>query len=311
MSIYSGPVVDAHHHFWEPRLGKQPWLKPGVDIGFRYGPYESLKCDYLPPDLQKDANDADIDLVGSVTMETEWDIDDPVGEMEYTSALSTKYGLPTASVAHAVLRDPGVGDVLARLAGINLVRGVRNKPGQAASPAEAHSSPSLLTNPDWQRGFAKLARFGLSFDLQVAWWHLYEAIPLLEKYTEIPVIINHAALPSTRTKEALQAWASAVDSISRFPQVFMKVSGIGRRGEPWTVSANSPIVLHAIESFGPERVMFASNFPVDSLTATYSEIWNGFRQIVSGFSEHEQRSMFLETAKRVYRLPRGLGDATK
>lgn len=303
MSLYDGPVIDAHHHFWEPRLGRQPWLRPGVDIGFRYGPYESLKRDYLPSDIRQDAAEAGIDLVGTVTMETEWEVEDPVGEMKYTEAIAEEHGLPNAAVAHAVLRDPQVGEVLALLAEIPLVRGVRNKPGQAPTPAEASSFPSLLTDVAWQRGFAQLARLGLSFDLQVAWWHLHEAVPLLEAHPEIPVIIDHAALPSDRSEEALEAWSRALEHVARFPQVSIKASGIGRRGARWTAEANGPIVRRLIEAFGPDRVMFASNFPVDGLTATYAEIWDGFRRIVADLDDEEQRQLFAGTAQRVYRLP--------
>ena len=306
MSLYDGPVIDAHHHFWQPRLGRQPWLRPGVDIGFRYGPYESLKRDYLPVDIRRDAAEAGIDLVGTVTMETEWELGDPVGEMEHTAGIAEEHGLPDAAVAHAVLRDPEVGAVLDALAGIPLVRGVRNKPGQAPTPAEAASAPSLLTDPSWRRGFALLARHGLSFDLQVAWWHLHEAVPLLEQHPEIPVIIDHAAMPSDRSPEALAAWSQALEHVARFPQVSMKASGIGRRGLPWTAEANGPIVRRLIEAFGPDRVMFASNFPVDGLTATYAEIWNGFREIVADLDPAEQRLLFAGTAQRVYRLPEGL-----
>lgn len=306
MSLYDGPVIDAHHHFWQPSLGRQPWLRPGVDIGFRYGPYESIKRDYLPDDIRRDAAEAGIDLVGTVTMETEWEVEDPVGEMEYTAAIADEHGLPDAAVAHAVLRDPDVGRTLEALAEIPLVRGVRNKPGQAPGPTEAAASPSLLTDPDWQRGYAQLAQHGLSFDLQVGWWHLHEAVPLLETHPDIPVIINHAALPSDRSPDALEAWSRALEHVAGFPHVSMKASGIGLRGVPWTAENNGPIVRRLIEAFGPDRVMFASNFPVDGLTATYAEIWHGFRQIVSDLSVEEQRQLFAGTAQRVYRLPEPL-----
>lgn len=306
MTLYDGPVIDAHHHFWEPSLGRQPWLRPGADIGFRYGPYEAIKQDYLPDDIRSDAAGAGIDLVGTVTMETEWELDDPVGEMVYTAGIAEEHGLPHAAVAHAVLRDPRVGETLEQLAQIPLVRGVRNKPGQAESPAGAGDSPSLLTDPEWQRGFALLGAHGMSFDLQVAWWHLHEAVPLLERHPEIPVIINHAALPSDRTPQALREWSATLDLVAAFPQVSMKASGIGLRGVSWTAQTNGPIVRRLIEAFGPSRVMFASNFPVDSLVASYGEIWNGFREIAAPFSAHEQRDLFAGTAQRVYCLPAGL-----
>lgn len=305
-NVYDGPVIDAHHHFWEPRLGKQPWLRPGVDIGFRYGPYESIKCDYLPPDIRRDAADAGINLVGTVTMETEWEEDDPVGEMEYTAAIADRYGLPNAAVAHALLDDPDVERTIEALAAIPLVRSVRHKPGQAPSWAQSEGYQTLMTDPAWLHGVSLLGKYGLSLDLQVAWYHLDQAENIFRQNPDLPVIINHAALPSDRSDEALTAWEHAITRVAQFPQVMVKASGIGLLGVAWTAKNNRRIVEHLIASFGPDRLMFASNFPVDSLTATYAEIWNGFREITRAYSYDEQLDMYARTAQRAYRLPASL-----
>lgn len=301
---YRGPIVDAHHHFWEPELGRQPWLRPDAHIPFRYGDYESIKRSYLPPDLLADA--AGFDIVGTVTMETEWDLDDPVGEMEYTEGIADRYGLPTASVAHAVLRDPAVESVLEQLAERPLVRGVRNKPGQAASPAEAPTYPSLLADAQWKRGFALLDRHGLDFELQVAWWHFDEASALAAEFPATQIIINHAGLPSDRSREGIEEWAKALRTMARHENVAIKISGIGLQGVPWTVANNRVVVETVAETFGTDRIMFASNFPVDGLTATFQEIFGGFAEITGGWSPDEQRAAFLANAVRFYRLPQEL-----
>lgn len=300
MTEYQGPIIDAHHHFWEPRLGRQPWLRPEADIPFRYGEYSAIKRSYLPPDLLRDA--AGFNLVGTVTMETEWDVDDPVGEMRYTERIADRYGLPNAAVAHAVLRDPSIADTLDQLAEIPLVRSVRNKPGQAASPARAASEPSLLTDPSWRAGYAELAARSLHFDLQVAWWHLHEAEDLARNFPEQLIIINHCALPSDRSEEMLRGWAASVRGIARLPNVVIKVSGIGLPGVPWRVENNRRIIETIAEAFGPDRMMFASNFPVDSLCGTYQEIFGGFRTMTADWSQAEQLAAFAGTAVRVYSL---------
>ncbi len=68
------------------------------------------------------------------------------------------------------------------------------------------------------------------------------------------------------------------------------------------VAAQKKFYLHTIEQFGPERCMFESNFPVDKLSISYSVVWNGFKKIVSDFSEDEKGLLFNDTATRVYRL---------
>ncbi|OCA93584.1 amidohydrolase family protein [Actinobaculum suis] len=306
MRLYDGPVVDAHHHFWEPHLGRQPWLRPDAHIPFRYGDYEAIKVDFLPPDLIELAESIELNLVGSVTMETEWELDDPIGEMIYTQGLKDKYGLPNAAVAHAVLRDPNVDEIIEKLADMPIVRSVRNKPGQADSPREAEGNPSLLSDPQWQKGYGLLGEFGLSFDLQVAWWHMYEARTVLERYPDIPLIINHSGLPADRAPAMLQGWKAALEFMAQYPQVSIKISGIGLKDTPWTVENNRPIVETIVEIFGIDRVMFASNFPVDGIAGSFADIWNGFRTITKNWSRAEQEKAYARNAIKVYGLPEDL-----
>lgn len=300
MPRYDGPIVDAHHHFWQPELGLQPWLQPDANIPFRYGDYSSIKRSYLPPDLLRDAEG--FRIVGTVTMETEWELHDPIGEMVYTQGIADRFGLPNAAVAHAVLRDPNVERVIEELADLPLVRSVRNKPGQAASPREAASQTSLLMDPQWRRGYALLEHYGLSFDLQVAWWHMKEAADLARSFPTQPVIINHAALPSDRSESMMSGWEKNVRLMASLPNTFMKVSGIGLPGVPWTAANNRRVVETIADAFGPDRIMFASNFPVDSVCGTYREIFGGFVELTQSWSPTEQLASFAGTAVEAYRL---------
>ncbi|GAB2467611.1 putative TIM-barrel fold metal-dependent hydrolase [Conyzicola lurida] len=300
MTAYTGKIVDAHHHFWQPALGKQPWLLPDAHIPFRYGDYESIKREYLPPDLLADA--AGFDVVGTVTMETEWNADDPVGEIEHIEGVAREYGLPNAAVAHAVLADPGVESVIAAIAEHGIVRGVRNKPGQAASAAAASTHPSLLSDPQWIAGFETLATYDLDFELQVAWWHLDEALALAESHPGQTIILNHAGLPSDRSREGLDGWAAAMRRFARAPNVAVKISGIGQPDRPWTVADNREIVETVADTFSVDRIMFASNFPVDGLTGSYADIYGGFVEITRDWSDDEQTAAFFGNAVKYYRL---------
>ena len=300
MSRYAGPIVDAHHHFWQPSLRRNPWLLPEASIPFRYGPYEAIKRDYLPPDLAHDA--AGLNVVSTVTMETEWDPEDPLGEIDHIAAVNVRYGVPDAAVAHAALAEPGVGRVLERLAEREIVPAVRDKPGQAASRGAAATTPTLLEDAAWRSGYALLARHGLDFELQTAWWHLDAARELAARHPEIGVTVNHTGLPTDRSREGIEGWAAALRRIAELDHVWLKISGIGRRGVPWTVEGNREVVERAAEIFGPRRIMFASNFPVDGLTGSYAEIMGGFLEIASGWSGAEQRAAFAENAVERYRL---------
>lgn len=86
------------------------------------------------------------------------------------------------------------------------------------------------------------------------------------------------------------------------PQVNIKISVIGLAGVPWTVSNNRVIVEQVMDSFGPDRVMFASNFPVDGLTDSFADIYGGYLEITKGWSEYEQSAAFIGNAVRHYSL---------
>ncbi len=301
MPVYDGPIVDAHHHFWRPAHGHIPWLRPGARIPFRYGDYDSIKRAYLPPDYLADARG--FNIVGTVTMETEWELDDPIGEIRDLEDIRDAFGLPDAAVAHAVLADPDVEHVLETFAGEHpIVRAIREKPGQAPTAAQARSCRTLMMDPRWRAGYALLHRHGLHFELQTAWWHLHEALDLVRAFPQTPITINHAALPADRSPEGLAGWTAALREVAAAEQVSIKISGIGLPGQAWTVANNRVIVETIAEIFGAGRIMFASNFPVDGLTGSFRDIYGGFLEISRDWSRAEQAAAFIDNAVRVYRL---------
>ena len=301
MARYDGPIVDAHQHFWEPERNPHPWLRPGVQIPFRYGNYDAIKRRYLPDDYRRDAGRYRI--VQTVYVETEWDPADPIGETRYASTLPERYGLPTAIVAQAWLNRDDVAEVLAGQAAFPLVRSVRHKPGGPTSPGEVGRSRSLMSDPAWRRGFALLADYRLRFDLQTPWWNLDEAVELARDFPGTAIILNHTGLPSERDQASLAGWRTAMARFAACPSAFVKVSGLGQPGRPWTADSNGAIVRTAIDLFGADRSMFGSNFPVDSLCATLPDILDGMTTITAPLPPKDQGAFFGETARRVYDLP--------
>ena len=159
-----------------------------------------------------------------------------------------------------------------------------------------------MDDPAWRRGYALLERFGWSFDLQTPWWHLSAAADLAADFPGIPVIINHTGLPADRSAEGLAGWRSALAHVASHRNVALKISGLGQKGEPWTLVANRQTILDAITIFGVDRCMFASNFPVDRLCADFDTIFAGFKTIVANLPRAEQSSLFHDNALRIYRL---------
>lgn len=293
------PIVDAHQHFWDLNLGKHPWLCREPWIHSRYGDYSGIRTSYMPADYLDDARDFQISK--TVYVETEWDPHDPGGEVNWVKAVMAQHGYPHAVVAQAWLDRDDVEDVLAAHAESGIVRSVRHKPTVTHS-RHTPAPRGAMSDERWRAGYGLLARYGLSFDLQVAYWHLPEAARLAADFPQIPLIINHTGLPQDRSEAGLEVWKTALASVAAQPNVALKISGIGTPGTAWSVQHNREVVNDAIDLFGARRCMFASNFPVDRLCADYRTIMAGFMEIVADRPEHEQRSLFHDNAVRYYGL---------
>ena len=301
MSRTGLPIVDAHQHFWDLERNYLPWLCDEPPIPFRYGDYRALRRNYLPADYFRDA--AGHDVVKTVYVETEWDPRDPVGETRWLQGIIDVSGFPHGIVAGARLDDPEVEAVVAGHARFPQVRGIRHKPGAAPSPDRVEkNAPGSMGDPAWRRGFALLQKYSLSFDLQTPWWHLEEAAALARDFPDTRIILNHTGLPGDRSPEGLAGWRQAMATLAACPNSAVKISGLGEPGRPWTVEANGPVVRATIEIFGVDRCMFASNFPVDGLCATFDAIFSGFKAIVHDLSAADQRRLFHDNAARIYRL---------
>jgi predicted TIM-barrel fold metal-dependent hydrolase len=179
------------------------------------------------------------------------------------------------------------------------VRGVRQKP--RANPAPG-GPPGGMTDAAWLQGYARLEPLGLHYELQTPWWHLHEAARVAAEFPNTRIVINHAGVPSDRSEDGLRAWRTALAAMAAQPNVAIKISGIGEAGYQWRLDANRRIVLEVIALFGVDRCMFGSNYPVDSLCASYQDIFKAFAGYVADFGAPERARLFVENARRIYRI---------
>ena len=158
-----------------------------------------------------------------------------------------------------------------------------------------------MTDALWRRGF-ELARFGLALRPANAVVASARSGSTRRRFPDTQIILNHTGLPADRGAEGIDGWKRAMTALAACPNVAVKISGIGVPGKAWTADANRAIVLTVIDLFGAQRCMFASNFPVDSLCATFGEIFGGFRAIVADFTAADQRRLFRDNAMRIYAM---------
>ena len=297
------PVVDAHHHLWQLSSGPlhYPWLQDAQPHDFFLGAYESLKQDYLPQDYRRDA--AGHNIVKTVHVEAECRRDQQVAETHWLTGMNARHGMPNAIVAHAWFHTPDAEEILAQQSAFPLVRGIRSKPVTSRCAGESVTGAAgSMQDPSWLAGFRLLRKFGLSWDLRVPTWHLEEAAQVARANPDIPVVLNHTGFPWDRSEAGLALWRRGMTALAACDQVSCKLSCLCLPDSPWSYEGNRSIVLEAIDLFGSDRCMFASNFPVDRLRVSFDRMFQDFKRMTGELSASERRNLYHDNAARFYRL---------
>ncbi|WP_277810521.1 amidohydrolase family protein [Chromohalobacter canadensis] len=294
-------VIDAHAHFWNLGLGNQPWLEhPEPNL---LGDYRPMARDYGPADLRRES-DA-IELLGAVHIEA--DAVDPVKETRWLAGLDDDGDpvLPSALVVGADFSQPDTAQVLEKqLAMSDRVRGVRQILNVHTDPLYDYVGRHFMDEPVWRENFRLLERHGLSFDLQIYPSQMYRAAELADAHYNTLFLLNHAGMYVDRHGvPGWRAWRDGLRRLAARDNVAIKLSGFGMLDHHWTVGSIRPLILEAIDAFGVERCLFASNFPVDSLYARYADVWHAYADIVADASAAEKQALFIDNARRLYRLP--------
>ncbi len=289
--------VDTHVHLWDLEHLSYPWLEDPA--------FAALRQNYLADDWRADAGE--LELAGLVHVQAEVDhAVDPVEETAWLRSLEFGAGAPPlVYVAYADLRAPDLDDVLARHAEAGPVCGIRQEAWFDPESTRADIPRfNLLDDPAWRSGLARLPGHNLSFDLLV-WPHqLEQAARLFSGLEELAVVLEHTGLPSPGDAEEMELWRAGMRGFARaVPASMLKISAMAFISGGWTVEEIKPVVLEAIEIFGPGRCMLGSNFPVDRGAATYEQIWAGYAEMLADLSADEQDGLFRCNAVRMYRLP--------
>ena len=295
-------IIDPHHHLWSVRSGNYPWLLDRMREVL-WGKPADIAAEYLVDDLLDDAKNQD--LVKSVHVECGFDSTRPVQETAWLQSLADapgSKGFPHGIVAHADLSDPKIEETLAGHCEHANIRGIRQMLNRHQRAHWNMSEREYLQDPTWRRNFRLLGKYNLSFDLQLYYHQMDDAITLAEENPDTLFILNHTGMPADRDEEDLRGWRRAMQRLAACSNAVTKISGLGMCDQNWTVASIRPFVLDAIEDFGTDRCMFASNFPVDRKFSSYDTIWDAFGVITADFSEDGRRQLFHDNAAKYYRL---------
>ncbi len=269
-----------------------------------YGDYRAIRRNYLPQDFCNDIGV--LPVIKSVHVQAEIDVRDRVRETRWLQALADTpggSGFPHAIIAYADLSAPAAeveATLVAHAAFANL-RGIRQMAHQALIPGMGRPA-NHLADERWCANLGLLVDHGLSFDLQILPAQAIAAAQLVARYPRLQFVLVHAGQPRNQSPAGLSDWRKGLRRLAEFPNVAIKLSGFGMFDAHWTIDSLRPLVLHAIDCFGPQRTMFGSNFPVDGMMRSYAEIWDAYSRLSSAFDDTAREELFCGTAQRVYRI---------
>jgi predicted TIM-barrel fold metal-dependent hydrolase len=277
-------IVDAHQHLWDLDLFHYAWLKdlPVLNQSFRMNDY----CD------------ATKGLAIEKSVHLEADVDEPfmVDETKHVLRLADRSDNPLEGVvACGRPESKDFKTYLERILGHPKLKGIRRI--LHTQPDDLGQSETFIENVN------SLAGYGLSFDLCVLARQLPLAIRLVSRCPEVTFLLDHCGVPQVREK-ILDPWRANIHAIAKFPNIFCKISGLVAYADPhhWTAEDLRPYVDHAIECFGWDRVMFGSDWPVCTLSASYRQWVDALASLTRGAGEVNQKKLFQENAIRIYRL---------
>jgi predicted TIM-barrel fold metal-dependent hydrolase len=288
-------LVDGHHHLWDLAAVPYPWLMAKGVRRF-FGDPTAIQKDYLPADFRTDHDG--IGIAASVHVQVGAAPGAEVRETAWLNAQADETGLPTAIVAFADLAAPDLAAVLDAHAAAapKRLRGVRQIVSR--HPSE-DSGPDLLADARFLDGLRMLAGRGLSFDLQLSAPLLARAADVLAQAPGLRVALCHAGSPWDQSAPGLAAWRAGLAEVAALPGAVCKLSGLGMFNPAWTPASLAPIVDGVLHAFGPERVLWGSNFPVDTLYRPYRAL---FEAVWALTPEPARAAVFGDTAGRFYRV---------
>lgn len=297
-------IVDAHHHLWnldpvDPGIGYK-WLRQ-TGVMRPFGDPAPIQRDYLIAELKAETTRAE--LIGSVHIQCDGTLETPEEETRWLQSVADKEGMPNALIALVDFSKPNAEQVLTAHRKHANFRGVRQIIARLEGRPDLSFVPTdLLQNDLWRQQFPLLADFDASFDLQLYPEQMAEAAAFLADHPSIPVVVDHLGSPHDQSVEGLAKWETALSHLAALPHVCIKLSGMGMYDRNWSAASVKPLYETMMDLFGPSRIMFGSNYPVDKLFATYDDVLDQVSLLTADLSEPEKAAIFEGTARKFYRI---------
>lgn len=294
-------IIDAHHHLWAPQTPALDvgygWLK---DIGAMkpFGDPTAIQRDYLLDEYLAEVGPCT--LVGSVHVQADPKLPDPVKETAFVQKLSDDNGHPLRIVGFADLSAPDFEAQVLRHKAYPSLCGIRQIISHLPTqPQLSFAARDLLADPVWRTNYALLAEHGLSFDLQLYPEQMQQAAAFLVDHPNVPVVIDHLGSPYDGSDAGMTLWREGMRALAQLDHVSVKLSGYAMFFRAELSGLAQQVTVDILDAFGARRAMFSSNFPVDKLHLTYAQLVDF---VCGEVGEDARDAVFFDNAHRFYRF---------
>ncbi|WP_413110291.1 amidohydrolase family protein [Thaumasiovibrio sp. DFM-14] len=295
-------VIDSHVHLWDLESNYYPWLMDGLSGEEGKSGLESIAHTYLIDHLVEHSDE--VDLEGIVHIQADYDPSDPVGETRWLDTYANEgrlKGIDLAIIGFVDLTAPNAECLLEQHCHSRYFRGIRQMLNFVDNPRYCWASQDYLANPQWRQNFSLLSKYQLSFDLMCFDQQMEEASRLAAQHADVPIILEHCGMPWLG-EEHDTLWRKGIEALARCDNVACKLGGLGTMQPNWQYQDAQKYFDHLLHHFGVERLMYATNFPTDSVFTSYQQVIRSFSHAMSQLSADEQDQIFRLNARNWYRL---------
>jgi len=277
----STECIDAHHHLWKYSSKEYPWMSDKMDV---------LRRDYVHNDLS--AVTAAAGVTGTVVVQAQ----QTIAETEWLLSLAEGSKLIRGVVGWVPLIDAKVEASLEEIARRPKLKAVRHV-------LHDEADDRYMLREDFNRGIACLKRFDLRYDLLIFERHLPQTIEFVDQHPHQIFILDHIAKPRIH-EQVMEPWRSNMRELARRENVYCKISGMVTEADwhSWSEAQLWPYMETVLSTFGAERLMFGSDWPVLNLASNYGAWIEVVKRAVDRLSPHERQQIMAKTAIEAYGL---------